>query len=65
MTVPPCHCGGNRRRTQEVCTSCWVQLRVWVKDALKKRDALSAQRSRELHQQILDGRPLSEIEVTS
>lgn len=59
-----CLCGGNRRKGQYVCTSCWDQLRVWVKNALKKNDDLSVKRVGELYEQIKDGTPLNEIEVT-
>ena len=65
MNETPCPCcGAARRRMQRLCTSCWNQLRVWVKDALKKQDGLSARRSEELREQIQAGRPLKEIEVT-
>lgn len=66
MNPAPCpSCGAQRRRGQYLCTSCWDQLRVWVKNALKKTDTLAGDRLRELYDQIHDGRPLNEIEVTS
>jgi hypothetical protein len=61
----PCPaCGAARRRRQYLCTSCWDQLRVWVKNALKKDDDLAAERLRELYDQVHDHRPLNEVEVT-
>lgn len=65
MNSTPCpNCGAERRRRQYLCTSCWDQLRVWVKNALKKTDDLAAERLRELYDQVHDHRPLNEIEVT-
>jgi hypothetical protein len=37
---------------------------VWVKDALNKRDELASTRFGELHDQLGNGVPLREIEVT-
>lgn len=65
MNPTPCPCcGAKRRRRQYLCSSCWGQLRVWVKDALKKTDNLATQRLGELYSQVANGRPLNEIEVT-
>lgn len=65
MNETPCpNCGAARRRRQYLCTSCWDQLRVWVKNALNKKDDLAMQRLQELYDQVRDGRPLNEIEVT-
>lgn len=64
MNEVPCHCGAARRKGQYLCTSCWGQLRVWVKDALNKRDELASTRFGELHDQLGNGVPLREIEVT-
>ncbi|AXH66365.1 hypothetical protein SEA_SATIS_216 [Streptomyces phage Satis] len=65
MKTTPCpSCGAVRRKGQYLCSGCWDQLRVWVKNALKKKDDLAAQRLRELFDQVHDERPLNEIEVT-
>lgn len=65
MNETPCpNCGAARRRGQYLCTSCWDQLRVWVKNALRKKDVLAMQRLQELYGQIIENRPLNEIEVT-
>lgn len=65
MNPTPCpNCGAERRRNQYLCTSCWDQLRVWVKSALRKKDDLALRRLRELYDQIANDRPLNEIEVT-
>lgn len=65
MNETPCPCcGAARRRGQYLCTSCWSQLRVWVKDALRKKDDLAVDRLAELYDQVHDHRPLNEIEVT-
>lgn len=65
MNPTPCpSCGAARRKAQYLCTSCWDQLRVWVKDALKKTDELALQRFGELYDQVRNDRPLREIEVT-
>ena len=65
MNETPCPCcGAVRRRGQYLCTSCWDQLRVWVKNALAKRDELASTRLGELHYEIASGTPLREIEVT-
>lgn len=64
MNKERCPCGAARRKRQYLCTSCWDQLRVWVKDALDKKDDFAFQRLQELYDQINNGRPLNEIEVT-
>lgn len=65
MNPTPCPCcGAVRRRNQYLCTSCWDQLRAWVKNALRKKDDLALRRLRELYDQIASDRPLNEIEVT-
>lgn len=65
MNPTPCPCcGAKRRRGQYLCTDGWNQLRVWVREALRKKDDLATQRLLELYQQIGDHRPLNEIEVT-
>lgn len=64
MNEARCPCGAARRKRQYLCTSCWDQLRVWVKNALRKTDGLAMQRLQELYGQIADDRPLNEIEVT-
>lgn len=65
MNPTPCpNCGAKRRRGQYLCTSCWDQLRVWVKNALRKKDSLALRRLQELYDQVANERPLKEIEVT-
>lgn len=47
-----------------LCYECWGQLKLRARRALQRRDSAALSRYRELRRQLLQGIPLSEIEVT-
>lgn len=65
MTVTRCPgCGAYRRKGLYVCSSCWDQLPGPVKRALTTRDARAHRRGAEFFEQLRQGRPLAEIQIS-
>lgn len=60
-----CHgCGGKRHPRKYLCLGCWHCLPLAARQALSRRDGSGMARLRELHSQLDDNVPLSEIRIS-
>lgn len=62
LTCPACRTSP-RRPGQYLCPDCWGQLPARAQRSLNRRDRLALPRLRELHDQLAEGIPLTEIDV--
>jgi len=66
MNPPKCPADGAAKPARMyLCPGCWYTLQPRARAALNRRDDLAVVRLRELYEQIQQGVPLREIEVTS
>ncbi|WP_413102251.1 hypothetical protein [Streptomyces sp. Inha503] len=64
-TTKPClSCRRPRRPGQYLCRACWFKIPGPTRSALNQRDDRAMARLRELHSQLANDVPLSEIQVT-
>lgn len=63
-TTQLCMACDTNRRNGYLCRDCWFNLPQAARVALRRSDDLAIQRLQELLDQLTDGVPLHEIEVT-
>ena len=57
-------CGGGKNPRHYLCRGCWPQLPDTVRRLLYRKDRLAFRRLSDLHEQLRNDVPLSEIQVT-